>query len=60
MEADQSGIRQPANQVPATPLVGEVDFAALFRDLDEPNANKSFQHSGPWGGQAQKQAGRLR
>ena len=36
MEADPSGIRRPANQVLSTPLVGEVDFAALFRDLDEP------------------------
>ncbi len=36
MEADQSGIRRPANQVVSTPLVGGDDFAALFRDLDEP------------------------
>jgi Uma2 family endonuclease len=36
VEADHSGTRRPANQVLSTPLVGEVDFAALFRDLDEP------------------------
>ena len=38
MEADQSGIRLQADQVLSTPLVGEVDFAALFRELDEPAA----------------------
>lgn len=36
VEADQNGIRQPETQVLATPLVGEVDFAVLFRLLDEP------------------------
>jgi Uma2 family endonuclease len=35
VEADQSGIRRPAAQTLATPLVGEVDFALLFRQLDE-------------------------
>ena len=34
MEADESGIRLSANHLLATPLVGEVDFAALFRLLD--------------------------
>jgi Uma2 family endonuclease len=36
VEADQAGIRRPASQVLATPLVGEVDFALLFQQLDEP------------------------
>jgi Uma2 family endonuclease len=36
IEADPSGIRKPAAKVLATPLVGEVDFAALFQQLDEP------------------------
>jgi Uma2 family endonuclease len=36
IEADPSGIRRPAGLVLATPLVGEVDFAALFAELDEP------------------------
>jgi Uma2 family endonuclease len=36
VEADQNGIRQPATQVLSTPLVGEIDFASLFRQLDEP------------------------
>jgi Uma2 family endonuclease len=31
MEADRSGIRHPANLVLATPLVVEVDFAAVPR-----------------------------
>lgn len=38
MEADRSGIRSSANLVLATSLVGDVDFASLFRDLDEPAA----------------------
>jgi len=37
MEAEISGIRRPAKLVLATPLVGEVDFAALFDDLGEPD-----------------------
>ena len=36
VEADQAGIRRPASQVLATPLVGEIDFALLFQQLDEP------------------------
>jgi Uma2 family endonuclease len=36
VEADQAGIRRPAAQTLATPLVGEVDFARLFQQLDEP------------------------
>jgi Uma2 family endonuclease len=36
VEADQSGIRQPESLVLSTPLVGEIDFAELFRQLDEP------------------------
>jgi len=36
MEADQAGIRRPPTLVLATPLVGEVDFASLFQQLDEP------------------------
>jgi Uma2 family endonuclease len=35
LEADGSGIRNSESKVLATPLVGEVDFAALFRELDE-------------------------
>jgi Uma2 family endonuclease len=35
-EADRAGIRRPATQTLATPLVGEIDFADLFRQLDEP------------------------
>ena len=35
IEADQSGIRRPGGQVLATPLVGEIDFADLFQQLDE-------------------------
>ncbi|MBI2680036.1 MAG: Uma2 family endonuclease [Candidatus Solibacter usitatus] len=35
-EAGQSGVRRPAGLVLATPLVGEVDFAPLFAELDEP------------------------
>lgn len=34
-EADQAGIRRPGNQRLATPLVGEIDFAPLFQQLDE-------------------------
>jgi Uma2 family endonuclease len=37
IEADPSGIRRPAGLVLATPLVGEVDFASLFAQLDEPS-----------------------
>jgi Uma2 family endonuclease len=36
VEADQRGIRQPETQLLATPLVGEIDFASLFAQLDEP------------------------
>ena len=36
IEADQAGIRRPTGFVLATPLVGEVDFAVLFAELDEP------------------------
>jgi Uma2 family endonuclease len=36
VEADQNGIRQPETLVLATPLVGEIDFASLFQQLDEP------------------------
>ena len=36
VEAGQTGIRRPPAQIMATPLVGEVDFAALFRELGEP------------------------
>lgn len=35
VEADQAGIRRPAAQTLATSLVGEVDFAPLFLQLDE-------------------------
>jgi Uma2 family endonuclease len=31
VEADQAGIRRPAAQSLATPLVGEIDFAPLFQ-----------------------------
>jgi Uma2 family endonuclease len=36
VEADQSGIRRPAGMVLSTPLVGDIDFAALFAQLEEP------------------------
>ncbi|HEV8042803.1 MAG TPA: Uma2 family endonuclease [Bryobacteraceae bacterium] len=36
VEADQNGIRQPETLALSTPLVGEIDFAELFRQLDEP------------------------
>lgn len=36
VEADQTGIRQSETQVLATLLVGEIDFAELFRQLAEP------------------------
>jgi Uma2 family endonuclease len=36
VEADQNGIRQPAEQILSTPLVGEIDFASLLAQLDEP------------------------
>jgi Uma2 family endonuclease len=36
VEADQNGIRQPATPMLSTPLVGEMDFASLFEQLDEP------------------------
>jgi len=36
VEADPAGIRRPAAQTLATPLVGEIDFAGLFQHLDEP------------------------
>lgn len=35
-EAGAAGIRRPATQVLSTPLVGDVDFASLFAQLDEP------------------------
>jgi len=35
VEAGPAGIRRPATQVLATPLVGEVDFAALFEKLGQ-------------------------
>ena len=36
IEADPAGIRRPATLVLSTPLIGDVDFADLFRQLDEP------------------------
>ena len=36
MESVDGRLRRPAGQVLATPLVGEVDFGALFAELDEP------------------------
>jgi Uma2 family endonuclease len=36
VEADGAGIRRPAGTILATDLVGAVDFADLFRQLDEP------------------------
>lgn len=36
VEADQSGIRQVATRKLSTPLVGDIDFGELFRQLDEP------------------------
>jgi Uma2 family endonuclease len=37
VEASQSGIRRATSQKLSTPLVGEVDFKALFEQLDEPS-----------------------
>jgi Uma2 family endonuclease len=37
IEADAGGMRRPTGMVLATPLVGEVDFAPLFAELDEPS-----------------------
>jgi Uma2 family endonuclease len=34
-EVIQGEIRRPATQVLATPLVGEIDFASMFAELDE-------------------------
>ncbi len=36
VEADQNGIRQPETLILTTPLVGGIDFASLFQQLDEP------------------------
>ncbi len=36
IEAVHGVIRHPENMVLSTPLVGDVDFAALFAQLDEP------------------------
>jgi Uma2 family endonuclease len=36
VEADQAGIRRLDSRKVSTPLVGEVDFAALFEQLAEP------------------------
>jgi len=36
LEADQNGMRRIEALTISTPLVGEIDFAALFRKLDEP------------------------
>ena len=36
VEADHMGIRSASGHMLATPLVGEVDFRALFQQLDEP------------------------
>ena len=35
VEADQAGIRRVSTQKLSTPLVGEIDFAPLFEQLDE-------------------------
>ena len=35
VEADRSGIRRVATRKLSTPLVGEIDFAPLFEQLDE-------------------------
>jgi Uma2 family endonuclease len=37
IEVEQEGLREPARLVLATPLVGEIDFAILFAELDEPS-----------------------
>ena len=36
VEADPAGVRRPPTLLLATALVGEIDFAELFRQLDEP------------------------
>lgn len=38
IEVDRDGIRRPASTVLSTALVGDIDFAALFAQLDEPAA----------------------
>lgn len=38
MDADHSGAHRPANLMLSTPLVDEVDFAILFRQLDQRTA----------------------
>jgi Uma2 family endonuclease len=35
-EADQQGTRQVPTMLVETPLVGQIDFASLFQQLDEP------------------------
>jgi len=35
---DRDGIRRPASTVLSTALVGDIDFAARFAQLDEPAA----------------------
>ena len=36
VEAGANGIRRPSGMILSTPIVGEVDFAALFEELGEP------------------------
>jgi Uma2 family endonuclease len=36
VEADRAGIRRPPTRTLSTPLVGEIDFARLFQQLDQP------------------------
>jgi Uma2 family endonuclease len=36
VESVQGVLNRPAGQILSTPLVGEIDFAALFAELDEP------------------------
>jgi Uma2 family endonuclease len=36
VEADKAGIRRVSTQKLSTPLAGEIDFAPLFEQLDEP------------------------
>lgn len=37
LQVDSTGIHRPAGTILSTPLVGEIDFALLFQQLDEPS-----------------------
>jgi Uma2 family endonuclease len=37
LQVDSTGIHRPAGTILSTPSVGEIDFALLFQQLDEPS-----------------------